>query len=123
MALGNLDLECIESFQQPPSIEECEIREILRQLGDLPIGVPDMPFTQLSCRVLNSDHFQTLVSQHKTQGSDTHWTLRLQKRRTNLEKYVGHYLLCVFIRLPMLHYTFEVDPIRRFVVHWEWQAG
>ena len=112
LALDNLDLNCIESSHWSNRIEECDLRDILRQFGELPGLVPEMPFTQLSVRLLDSEHFQYLVSQRKTQGNDSDWESRLQKRRANLETFIGQHLLCVFIRLPGVHYTIEVDPIR-----------
>ncbi len=122
-SVNNSQLEDLNYSALPIGISECDLRDILRRLGELPNGVPELPFTQLSCRLLNSDHFQTLVSQSKTQGTDADWASRLQKRRANLENCIGHFLVCVFIQLPGCHYTIEVDPIARSVVHWEWQTA
>ena len=30
-------------------------------------------------------------------------------------------LICVFIRLPGVIYTIEIDPGTEEVIHWEWQ--
>ena len=120
---NNWQLEDPEPSALSFGINEHDLRDILRQFGELPDGVPRLPFTQLSCRLLTSDQFQTLISQRKMQVSDPDWVSRLQKRCTSLAPYVGHFLICIFIRLPGCHYTIEVDPIVRSVVHWEWQTA
>ena len=104
-------------------INETDLRDILRRTGELPIGVPETQFTQVCSRLLDDDLFKTLISQNKTHGSDSEWALRLQKRETSLAPFIGHFLVCVFIRLPGCHYTIELDPVASSVVHWEWQPA
>ena len=40
-----------------------------------------------------------------------------------LHLYIGKMLACVYVRLPGVHYTIEVDVESCEVVYWEWQAN
>ena len=75
----------------------------------------------VSDRILNADLYRSILAQKKTSGTDDEWTARLERRRKNLQKFVGHRLICVLMRLPGVHYTIEIDPSHFSVVHWEWQ--
>lgn len=76
----------------------------------------------MSERLLDSDLFNNIVSQPRNPAADKDWADRLQRRRDTLRPHIGKVLSCVFIRLPGVHYTIEVDVATKDVVHWEWQA-
>jgi len=103
-------------------LDELELRQIIRRLGEIPEVVRQVSFTQIIRRIFCASSFAMAISQKKLHGSDEDWEYRLQRRSASLSPYVGKHLICVFIRLPGVHYTIEVDPGERRVVHWEWQA-
>lgn len=103
-------------------LSEPELRDIICQFGELPTAVRQAPFSFINGRVLDDDAFEVLISQSRSQGTMEDWTSRLQRRFASLRPYVGHYLICTFIRLPGIHYTIEVEPHLRRVVHWECQV-
>lgn len=103
-------------------LNEPELRDIIGQFGELPDAVLQVQFTHTNGRILDDYAFAVATCQLKMQGSDEDWAMRLRRRSTSLAQYIGQYLICVFVRLPGIHYTIEVDPDARRVVHWEWQA-
>jgi len=104
------------------NLNEPELRDIIAQFGELPDAVLQVQFTHINGRQFDDYAFAVATCQLKTQGSDEDWVIRLQRRSTSLTPYIGKYLICVFVRLPGIHYTIEIDPHERRVVHWEWQA-
>ena len=97
-------------------------REAIRRFDELPEFVRHAHFTQVSERRMDSGLFNTIVSQTPNPLADKDWEDRLKRRHDALLPHVGKMLTCVFIRLPGVHYTIEVDPVSEEVVHWEWQA-
>ena len=104
-------------------INELALPNIINQVSELPIAVTQAPFAYVDRRVLSTSLLESLMSQHKTQGSDADWAQTLQRRSTNLTPFIGQYLICVLIRLPGVHYTIEVEPCESRVAHWEWQGS
>jgi hypothetical protein len=39
-----------------------------------------------------------------------------------LSQYLDKTLICIYIRLPGVHYTIEIDPKMNRVIYWEWQS-
>lgn len=99
-----------------------DLRGVIRGFEELPEYVRYAHFTQVSERQLDFNLFNTMVSQSPNPANDRAWADRLQRRHDALLPHTGKMLTCVFIRLPGVHYTIEVDPVAREVVHWEWQA-
>lgn len=118
-------VSAVQNPHQPAqlcNLNEPELRDIVAQCGGLPDAVLQVQFTHVDGRLFDDYAFAVATSQLKTQGSDEDWAVRLQRRSTSLTPYIGKYLICVFVRLPGIHYTIEVDPDERRIVHWEWQT-
>ena len=96
--------------------------DAVRRFGDLPDFVRHAKFRQVSERVLDSKLFESIVSQRPFRATESHWADRLQRRHEALQPYIGRVLACVYVRLPGVHYTIEVDVESCEVVYWEWQA-
>ena len=101
--------------------EPLDLREILRACAGLPSDVTDAEFTSVTERVLHQSLLADLLDPFTASSDDPGWDDRRRRRKTALTPYVGSVLLCVFIRLPGVHYTLEIDPELERVVHWEWQ--
>ena len=104
-----------------PKYLEALLRRAVGQCSELPVGVQHVSFTHINSRVFDADLFQTLTNQDRSHDNKPDWAARIEKRKENLRDYVGRHLICVFIRLPSLHYTIEIDLNTALVVHWEWQ--
>ncbi len=113
----------VESRKSDPSIEanNLEIRTIIRQFDELPEAVRLSEFTDVYKRRLDQELMKTLLTQERPPNCRCDWELHIQQRRRSLVRYRGKILYCVFIRLPGVHYTIEVDLKKKAVVHWEWQ--
>ena len=103
-------------------IEDTDLRDIIRQRRDIPAEVADAVFSHVVRRELDYALFTTITTQSITGGADEEWEARLEKRRIALREHVGDELICVFVCLPRIHYTMEIDPLHRRLVYWEWQA-
>jgi hypothetical protein len=96
--------------------------EAVRAFEELPDFVRHAKFRQVNERVLNAKLFETIVSQRPMRDNETDWAGRLKRRQEALQPYIGKMLACVYVRLPGVHYTIEVDVESCAVVYWEWQA-
>ena len=99
---------------------ESELREAISRCKEIPVGVQNAAFTYVSTRIFDQASYNEIVSQ-SPQGPD--WPARIDLRKQNLREKLGCQLTCVFVRLPGVHYTIEVDPDNGSVVHWEWQSA
>ncbi len=97
-------------------------RDAVRAFEGLPEFVRHARFGQVNERLLDSKLFETIVSQRPIRAVETDWADRLQRRYDALHPHIGKKLACVFVRLPGVHYTIEVDVESCEVVYWEWQA-
>ena len=104
-----------------PKSLEALLRRAVGRCSELPVGVQNVSFTHISSRVFDEGLFQTLINQSRSHDNKSDWAARIEKREENLTDYVGRHLVCVFIHLPGLHYTIEIDLNTALVVHWEWQ--
>ena len=102
---------------------ESDLRLVIRTVRELPVGVAGAPFSLVIDRELSEDLYAGLVNQACTTSDLQGWKARLARRRQHLQCCIGRRLMCVFIRLPGVHYTIEIDPVSRSVVHWEWQKS
>ena len=93
----------------------------IRQCRTLPDFVRHASFTYVQERHLSADILAELSSQ-PAPAADDDWNDRLKRRRERLQPLLGRRLTCVFVRLPGVHYTIEVDASEQKVVHWEWQS-
>ena len=100
---------------------EHELRRVLRQCKDLPEEVRVAKFTRVEQRRLDEALLTTLLSQCPPAICHEDWDLRLLKRKQSLRKHLDKVLHCIFIQLPGVHYTIEVDLEARAVAYWEWQ--
>ena len=91
----------------PGPIDDTDLRDIIRQRRDIPAEVADAAFSHVVRRELDYTLFTTITTQSITGGADEEWEARL---------------ICVFVCLPRIHYTMEIDPLHRRLVYWEWQA-
>jgi hypothetical protein len=103
------------------ALSESQIRQIIGHCRDIPVGIQGASLTCVNERVLDKPVFLSITSQAPSGQPDGDWAARLSHRKENLKKHVGNLLICVFIRLPGVHYTIEIDPSSASVVHWEWQ--
>lgn len=101
--------------------EPLDIRGILQECAGLPSDVANAELTSVTERVLNQPLLANLLDPFTANTDDPDWDDRRCRRKGALTPYVGSVLLCVFIRLPGVHYTIEIDPELERVVYWEWQ--
>ena len=101
--------------------DEPRLRAVIRTVKELPKFVQEAHFARVDRRALESNLLNALVSQ-PVFGGPAEWKTRLERRENNLTPYLSRELFCVFIRLPGVHYTVEIDLIENVVVHWEWQS-
>ena len=98
------------------------LRYAIRGFEELPEFVRHANPPHVTERLLDSNLFNAIVSQTPNSAADRDWTDRLQRRHKALLPHIDKMLTSVFIRLPGVHYTIEVDPVAGEVVYWEWQA-
>lgn len=96
---------------------------VVRASMQLPDFVRHAERRQIIERILDARLFRTLITQRPTGVSGKHWDERLKRRRIALQPYLGMRLACVFVRLPGVHYTVEVDVKSGEVAYWEWQVA
>lgn len=101
--------------------ERFDPREVIKSCAELPFEVRKAKFMQVEERLIDECLLVRLTNQLSLESNATDWVDRFQSRQDALSPYLGSILTCVFIRLPGVHYTIEIDPITRAVVHWEWQ--
>ena len=111
-----------EDFADSLAVEGLDIRGIIQTCTELPPDVTNAEFTRVDERLLDQRSLSLLVSEPVQKGNDDGWELRQQGRIDALSPYLDRILICVFIRLPGIHYTIEIDPESERVVHWEWQT-
>lgn len=103
--------------------EPLDIRGIIRECIELPPDVSSAEFTRVDERLLDQRLLSFLASESAAENDEADRVVRQQCRRGALSPYLGKILICVFIRLPGVHYTIEIDPESERVVHWEWQTS
>lgn len=101
--------------------ETLDIRAIIQECSELPPDVTRAELTHVDERIIDRRLLSFLVSQSAPEHHDPGWLVQQSCRKDALSPYLGRVLICVFIRLPGIHYTIEVDPELQRVVHWEWQ--
>jgi hypothetical protein len=100
-----------------------DIRGIIRECIELPPDVSSAKFTCVDERLLDQQLLSFLASESVAESDEADRVVRQQCRNGALSPYLGRILICVFIRLPGVHYTIEIDPDSERVVHWEWQRS
>lgn len=110
-----------EDDSQWPASETLDVRAIIQECRELPPDVTRAELTRVEERIIDQRLLSILVSQSLSESDDPEWVVRHKRRKEALLPYLGRILFCVFIRLPGIHYTIEVDPELQRVVHWEWQ--
>ena len=103
--------------------ETLDLRSIIRDCPGLPPDVTSAKLTSINERILDQRLLSFLVTQSAPQDNDKECVDRRQNRQEALSPYLGRVLICVFIRLPHIHYTIEIDPELERVIHWEWQTS
>jgi hypothetical protein len=101
--------------------ESLDIRAILETYKFLPAVVAQSRLTSVVERVVDQGLLDALTSESACPDSASDWHGRSKRREEALSRYLGSVLICVFIRLPGVHYTIEIDPEVRRVIHCEWQ--
>ena len=87
----------------------------------LPAVVAEARFTSVVERVVDQGLLDALTLDSACSDRANDWHGRSKRREDALSRYLGQVLICVFIRLPGVHYTIEIDPEIARVVHCEWQ--
>lgn len=100
---------------------EFDLRNIILRFEELPVAVRQARFTRVEGRLLDQELMKVLNSQSRPPNYKGDWTLRLRKRRESLLPNLGKLVFCIYIRVPGAHYTVEIDPESKTVIHWEWQ--
>jgi len=103
-------------------IEPIEVRSIIEAFDYLPPEVRRSELTRVDERILDQQLLSFLLSDSSAQDNDTAWADRVKRRKSALTPYLNKVLICVFIKLPGIHYTIEIDPESERVVHLEWQT-
>ncbi len=103
--------------------ESLDIRGIIRECIELPPDVSSADFTRVDERLLDQQLLSILASESVAESDEAKREVRQQCRKGALSPYLGKILICVFIRLPGVHYTIEIDSESERVVHWEWQTS
>ena len=128
--LAQIDLEMFneqrsatlsEDNSQWHASETLDIRAIIQECSELPPDVTRAELTRVDERIIDRRLLSFLVGQSAPAHHESGWLVRQRCRKDALSPYLGRVLICVFIRLPGIHYTIEVDPELQRVVHWEWQ--
>ena len=99
-----------------------DICTIIQKCVELPADVTSAELTCVVERTLDQQLFSFLISESASQSNDANWVVRQQRRKEALSPYLDKVLICVFVHLPGIHYTIEIDPELQCVVHWEWQT-
>lgn len=107
----------------PDSEAEKNVDGVVRTSMQLPDFVRHAERRQIIERILDARLFRALITQKPTGVSGKDWDERLKRRRIALQPYLGMRLACVFVRLPGVHYTIEVDVKSGEVAYWEWQVA
>jgi hypothetical protein len=102
--------------------EPLDIRGIIRKCIELPPDVSSAEFTRVDERLLDRQLLSILGSESAAESDEANRAVRQQCRDGALSPYLDKTLICVFIRLPGIHYTIEIDAESERVVHWEWQT-
>ena len=110
-----------EDSSQWHASETLDIRAIIQECRELPPDVTRAKLTRVDERIIDRRLLSFLLGQSEAERHDPEWLVRQRCRKDALSPYLGRVLICVFIRLPGIHYTIEVDPELQRVVHWEWQ--
>ena len=103
-------------------IEPIDVRSIIDAFDRLPPDVRRSELTRVDERILDQRLLSYLLSDSSAQDNDTAWADRVKRRKSALTPYLNKVLICVFIRLPGIHYTIEINPESERVVHLEWQT-
>ncbi len=99
-----------------------DIRAIIQDCVELPTDVTNAEPTRVVERILDQQLFSFLISESASQSNDADWAIRQRRREEALSPYIDKILIGVFVHLPGVYYTIEVDPELERVVHWEWQT-
>lgn len=114
-------LALVERTGNVPADEPLDIRAILASCKILPSVVAEATFTSVVERVVDRGVLDRLTSEAACSSNSGDWLDRRKRREAALSQYLGHVLVCVFIRLPGIHYTIEIDPQKLRVIHCESQ--
>lgn len=99
-----------------------DVSRVIETCDELPDAVRTATFSRIDGRFLDKRLFRILISQTPVKGAEDGWSTRIWEREKALMPHIGRFLMCVLIRLPGVHYTIEIDPEQRCIVHWEWQT-
>ena len=105
------------------AVEPVDLRTIIQDCPELPCEVKIAEFTYVEERLMDETLLHRLSSYQATDNDPSDWAIRLRRRGDALLSYLGKDLICVFVRMPGVQYTIEIDPEQRSIVHWEWQVG
>lgn len=114
--------ESSEDVSELHANEPLDLRHIINECLELPSDVSSAEFTRVDERLLDQRLLALLASGSAAESNEADRMVRHQCREEALSPYLDKLLICVFIRLPGVHYTIEIDPELERVVHWEWQA-
>ena len=101
--------------------EQFDPKEVIKSCAELPFEVRKAKFTQVEERLIDECLLVRLTNQLSLESNPTDMVDRFRSRQESLSPYLGSKLTCVFIRLPGIHYTIEIDPDTKAIIYWEWQ--
>ncbi len=104
----------------PATPEPFAISSILLS-SDLPKEVRAARISHVRERLIDDAEISRLTEIGHSGSDDPELANRLRVRREALTSCLGSTLICLFIRLPGVGYTVEIDPMNEAIVHWEWQ--
>lgn len=105
-----------------PESGSVDIRAILGACTELPPIVANVEFTRVDARIVDDELLEQLSGESAVSSGTPDWSDRQKRRKSALSRYLDKTLICIFIRLPGIHYTVEIDPETERVIHWEWQS-
>lgn len=100
---------------------ERDIHEILELCPELPAPVKNANPSLIEERLIDESLLSQLTNSSSLEKISDESLIRFRKRQKALSPYLDSILICVFIRVPGGHYTIEINPVDKSVVHWEWQ--
>lgn len=112
----------LERLGDRPESDSLDIRAILGACTALPPIVATVDFTRVNARIVDDELLKELSGDSADSRGTPDRSDRRKRRMRVLTEYLNKTLVCIFIRLPGVHYTIEIDPEMKSVVYWEWQS-
>ncbi len=97
---------CVEA------VRNCdELRGVVRENAEV--------ISNIEISVFDQSYIEFLEGQIALEPRGPEWTIRLQKRITNLCKYTDREIAACRLRFEDMDYWLKIDPTTKSVIHWE----